>query len=630
MVTMVASCKQDPPHSHTFSEDWKYDSTSHWHEATCEHTEVKGDEAGHDLVSVAAKEPTCTEVGWDAYVKCSVCGYTTYVEKAATGHSFSEDWTKDATYHWHAATCEHTTEVSGKAEHDWDEGTQTTAPGYGTAGVKTYTCNTCGQTKTEPIAALAAKDNTVTYTGSTSKDYDGNVISLESDKITRSGDGAITIMYKESTEEDSAYTATAPKDAGTYNVKISVAATAEWNAAELVVKYTINKVVLPLQTLTMTYEVLPEATGTGIGAYKSKTFTSADGLPEGVTIKVFPYNEEENGTFTVHSEYKYRLIPNTDDDSAFETALQGARAGIGSLDPDQFFARVDLGPNYTLQENSYVAILTVTPKEITGNITGSKDYDGKAYLEIMGTDLVANGVYEEDKDDVKLLLNVKNADAESNKTVINAATYYTSNNKLYYNYIIKRNSGNVSFNLTINKKKLTVPDLYGPVLTDTSGNTIQSRVVEIGPAYGAVENFTIKLKSSGIKWDTTGYSANFLSKTENPDALYYYEMDEQYSKNYSLDKVFLNIVHSTDSFSTMTTATEYTATNNVFRKITAPNAGREYLLIMNKTEPVFTVTDTTGRILYLNGNRFTTKIAGEVYLVIVGQKGVTSWTYKLY
>ena len=26
MVTLVASCKQDPPHSHTFSEDWKYDN----------------------------------------------------------------------------------------------------------------------------------------------------------------------------------------------------------------------------------------------------------------------------------------------------------------------------------------------------------------------------------------------------------------------------------------------------------------------------------------------------------------------------------------------------------------------------------------------------------------------------
>ena len=29
-------------------------------------------------------------------------------------HSFSSDWSSDATNHWHAATCEHTEEVSEK------------------------------------------------------------------------------------------------------------------------------------------------------------------------------------------------------------------------------------------------------------------------------------------------------------------------------------------------------------------------------------------------------------------------------------------------------------------------------------------------------------------------------------
>ena len=34
-------------------------------------------------------------------------------------HKFAEAWTKDETYHWHAATCEHTTEVSEKAKHSF-------------------------------------------------------------------------------------------------------------------------------------------------------------------------------------------------------------------------------------------------------------------------------------------------------------------------------------------------------------------------------------------------------------------------------------------------------------------------------------------------------------------------------
>ncbi len=35
-------------------------------------------------------------------------------------HTYSTEWKYDATYHWHEATCEHKSEVSGKAEHTFD------------------------------------------------------------------------------------------------------------------------------------------------------------------------------------------------------------------------------------------------------------------------------------------------------------------------------------------------------------------------------------------------------------------------------------------------------------------------------------------------------------------------------
>lgn len=35
-------------------------------------------------------------------------------------HTFSDEWSVDGTFHWHAATCEHTDEVSDKAEHKDD------------------------------------------------------------------------------------------------------------------------------------------------------------------------------------------------------------------------------------------------------------------------------------------------------------------------------------------------------------------------------------------------------------------------------------------------------------------------------------------------------------------------------
>ena len=69
-------------------------------------------------------------------------------------HTFAETWSKDETYHWHTATCEHTTEVSDKAEHTWNDGEITTPATEEREGVKTYTCTVCGATKTETIEKL--------------------------------------------------------------------------------------------------------------------------------------------------------------------------------------------------------------------------------------------------------------------------------------------------------------------------------------------------------------------------------------------------------------------------------------------------------------------------------------------
>ena len=44
---------------------------------------------GHTIVTVDAKNPTCTEIGNEAYEYCSVCDYTTYEEIPATGHSYN-------------------------------------------------------------------------------------------------------------------------------------------------------------------------------------------------------------------------------------------------------------------------------------------------------------------------------------------------------------------------------------------------------------------------------------------------------------------------------------------------------------------------------------------------------------
>ncbi len=47
-------------------------------------------ETGHTIINVEAKEPTCTETGYEAYEYCSVCDYTTYKEIVANGHTNSD------------------------------------------------------------------------------------------------------------------------------------------------------------------------------------------------------------------------------------------------------------------------------------------------------------------------------------------------------------------------------------------------------------------------------------------------------------------------------------------------------------------------------------------------------------
>lgn len=74
---------------------------------------------------------------------------------------FSEDWTKNSNYHWRACTDEDCTEITDKAEHVWDEGQITKKATQEAAGVKTFTCTTCAQTKNEAIE----------FTGLTEEDW---------------------------------------------------------------------------------------------------------------------------------------------------------------------------------------------------------------------------------------------------------------------------------------------------------------------------------------------------------------------------------------------------------------------------------------------------------------------------
>lgn len=55
------------------------------------------DPKNHDLVQHAAKAPTCTEIGWDAYDRCIRCSYTTRKELPALNHDLKQHAAQAAT-----------------------------------------------------------------------------------------------------------------------------------------------------------------------------------------------------------------------------------------------------------------------------------------------------------------------------------------------------------------------------------------------------------------------------------------------------------------------------------------------------------------------------------------------------
>ena len=106
------------------------------------------DPNNHDLVQYAAKAPTCTEIGWDAYDRCIRCGYTTRKELPAQ-HDLKQHAAKAPTCTekgWNAydtcSRCDYTTYTELTAlNHDYQA--VTVEPTCETDGYTVFTCSRC-------------------------------------------------------------------------------------------------------------------------------------------------------------------------------------------------------------------------------------------------------------------------------------------------------------------------------------------------------------------------------------------------------------------------------------------------------------------------------------------------------
>ena len=240
-LSIFSACNKN----HKYSSEWKHDEKTHWHECTTKkHTDTT--EKTPHVFTWTEKTPAGFHTDKVEKGVCE-CGYET--ERTISGtatHTYGEEWKNDESGHWHESTCDataptHDVMKSDFAAHTFDEGVETKPADFGVVGEKKFTCTECGYSYTQEIPALGAKDNTISFANDLvdEKTYDGLAFIIDPAKVNRKGDGEITITYKG--ENDTAFSETAPINAGEYTVKATVKGTAEWKGGEITTTIIINK-----------------------------------------------------------------------------------------------------------------------------------------------------------------------------------------------------------------------------------------------------------------------------------------------------------------------------------------------------------------------------------------------------
>ena len=129
---------------------------------SCGYTTYTELPAQHDLKQHAAKAPTCTEKGWNAYETCSRCDYTTYTELTALNHDLVQHEAQAATCTkpgWNAyetcSRCDHTTYAEQPALNHDLVNHDAKAPTCTEIGWDAYdTCSRCDHTTYAALPAL--------------------------------------------------------------------------------------------------------------------------------------------------------------------------------------------------------------------------------------------------------------------------------------------------------------------------------------------------------------------------------------------------------------------------------------------------------------------------------------------
>ena len=393
----------------------------------------------------------------------SACGKKkTECEKK--GHSFSTEWLNDATNHWHK--CANCDEISDKAAHVYDK--EVVADEYRaseatyTEPAKYYKSCVCGKKGTETFdngEALGAKENQVLLADGVvlGKTYDGAAYTLSAEAFTKNGDGAITLEYKGAGETE--WSSAAPVNAGSYEVRVSVASTAEWKAAQATFEFTIAKKQLTISGTTVADKVYDGTTDATVMTGTLAGLIGTDELSVGVSA---------TGTFADKNAGSDKTV-------TIAYSLTGALAN-----------------NYLAPQDE-TATATINKKELDLTEVPSREYNGDNRIQKLTSEGCVEG------ENVVVMYFLDSADA-GDRTVTSCSFVAG-----YENYSIKSYSATA----TITQKVITE---FNTTLTPQTGTSVSiSASVDLDNGKTETVNFKFTVTSESV-WNQAGELTLVLEK----------------------------------------------------------------------------------------------------------------------
>ena len=219
------------------------------------------------------------------------------------------------------------------------------------------------------VMASVKTVGSVTITGDPGKTYDGEPVSMDG-KYTVTGDGDVTVEFRKTGADDSTYTTTAPTDAGSYTVRISVAASDNYTAAFATRDFTITKAA---------------QTAPDVPTVKSKTYNSVEleQIPDNANGAKAQYSMDGGATWQDSPEFT-DLTPSTaynfvaryrETDNYFASPVSTELSVTTSTTPSSGGSSTPTyPPTVTQPENGTVTVSPKSPRKgVTVTITPTPD-----------------------------------------------------------------------------------------------------------------------------------------------------------------------------------------------------------------------------------------------------------------